>query len=332
MRELFSEFETNREPRARRMAIALAATCALHLTLAAAIIYVPALRSALEIASLFRNADYTNEDYDPTRVGERAQIIKLNDDKFQYPAGYFALLKSNFKIEEAKPAEVKPTPKPTPKPKPTPDASTQTAKNSKGNVANEGQAKGDSPAKPEDAEKIAEQAKVKKFLRINAKPFRDLLKEAAAKKDKGELDLSGTIQMTIEADRNEDGTLVNVVVTSSSGNPALKDIAKRTVSALSDSHALAVLEDAHHLKMFVRADQKTINVRAVTRVVSADRAAEMAKGYGALILVARLTRPPDEALIYKNTSVTSSGDEVTVKFEISREAAGQMLQKQIAKS
>lgn len=357
MAELFRDFEVNKTPRWRRMTCALAGTFALHIAFVAAILYVPSIQAALSLVGAFSGADYVSEDYERTQIRERAQIIKIGG-KFQYPEGYFNIFKHRAPdanlIAEARPKPTpKATPKPTPKPSPTPSpepspqlaqkdakAGDKTQQGANGNDKTQqgttlapSAASDDVQKQAAEADKVAERMKVKKFPPINSKPFKDLLARANEQKQRGELDLSGVIQMTIEADRNEDGTLSNVtMVGGSTSNAALKELAKEFVSALSASHALSVLEDAHHLRMNFRADSSSISVRATTKVASAARADEMAKGYGMLIFGARLTRPENEREVYRNTTVSANGDEVTVKFDMPRQTATQMIQKQLAKN
>ena len=90
MTELFENFEVNREPRWPIMSRLAVASLVLHAGLVAAAVYVPGVRSALNIAYMFSDARYVDEDYKRTEVGERAEIINLADEKFHYPEGYFA--------------------------------------------------------------------------------------------------------------------------------------------------------------------------------------------------------------------------------------------------
>src|SRR5215210_420381 len=91
MAELFENFEINREPRWPILARLAAASLVLHAVLVASAVYVPGVRSALNIAYLFSDARYVDQDYNRTMVGERAQVIDLAHEKFQYPEGYFSI-------------------------------------------------------------------------------------------------------------------------------------------------------------------------------------------------------------------------------------------------
>ena len=103
----------------------------LHAALVASAIYVPGVRSALNIAYMFSDAQYVDEDYNRTAVGERAQMIDLAHEKFQYPEGYFAtgetippdLLAAQIISMTPPPAPVYIPPKPSPQPSPTPSPS-----------------------------------------------------------------------------------------------------------------------------------------------------------------------------------------------------------------
>ena len=365
MAELFANFEINRTPRWPRLARLLAASCVVHLMLVAAAIYVPTVRRALHLASMFSNADYVDEDYATSEIRERAQIINPAG-KLYYPPGYF----SNDKTAPPPAAEVRPrptpappkprptpTPTPTPTPEPTPapsvspspDASPGVAQKNPtgteaaepgavasggGELSEEEQKAKDAKAGREGLDKLAAENKTKLPPKINAKPFKDLLAKGNAMKLKGDLDLSGAMQVTVEADRREDGTLTNMVLSgSNASNKALKELAKDLVQALSASHALAFLEGASHLRLTLSLDEKKISATVVTSVDSESRAADMARVYTAGIIYKRFEkRGVDEGAVWRNTSVSASGKKITVKFEMPRTTASTLLAKQVPPS
>ena len=364
MAELFANFEINRTPRWPRLARLLAASFVVHLILVAAAIYVPTVRRALHLASMFSNADYVYEDYATSEIRERAQIINLAG-KLYYPPGYFSTDKAApERIAEVRPrptpAPPKPRPTPTPTPEPTPeptpapsvspspDASPEVAQKnptgteaaepgavaSGGDLSEEEQKAKDAKAERDGLDKLAAQNKTKLPPKINAKPFKDLLAKGNAMKLKGDLDLSGAMQITVEADRNEDGTLTNMVLSGgNANNKALKELAKDLVQALSASHALAFLEGASHLRLTLSLDEKKISATVVTSVDSESRAADMARVYTAGIIYKRIEkRGVDEGAVWRNTSVSASGKKITVNFEMPRTTASTLLAKQVPPS
>lgn len=329
MAELFDTFLQTQEcaePRWRKRIAALAlGSLLLHASSLAAIFYVPAVRDALNVASLLAGAEYVDEQYRRIKL-ERATVVQILSERFQYPPGYFA--KPEPPTTRATPVAERPRPKPRPKARPTPTPTPQRNEPDAQQLA-------EAATSPEKAEQLLNQqaaaAQVKRPPRINKRPFVDLLAKAKNMADRGELTLDGTIVMTIEADRREDGTLENVRITSAqTTNRALYTLAEEFVQALSASRALAFLEGAKRLRMTLRLDQRMLSVRASTEVESAERAAEMARGYSGLLLIERMRkRGSDEALIWNSTSISSQGKLVLVRFEMPREVAGQIVAKQL---
>lgn len=364
MTELFANFEINRAPRWPRLLRAFAGAVALHSLLAALVVYVPTVRSVLHIAGMFSDTEYTDEDYTLAGIRERATMLKFPPrEKLYYPPGYFStnsplapVAPDAQIIEEARNVRPTPTPRPratpkptpSPAPSPTPDASA-TPEVAANKTESDQKATGEATASPtpadgsangfdkkteEEMNKLAEKTKVKRFPPVNVKPFKDLLAKSKTMLDKGELDLKGTITMTIEADRNDDGTLSNITVTKvSTENPKLKAIAVEFVQALGASRALAPLEGTRHITMAVESNPLRIGAVVTTLMDTPERASDMALGYGGMIALARLTkRGRDEGEIYNSTKVSANGREVRMSFGMSREAATKIITKQIPAS
>ncbi|HUQ30731.1 MAG TPA: hypothetical protein VM095_01370 [Pyrinomonadaceae bacterium] len=334
MAEIFADFEINKTPRAPRLLRLAGVSLILHALFFAAAVYVPVLREALHLANNFSGAEYVDEDYD--KVNIRDAVMIGGGEKFQYPPGYFT---DQFKypepqiIEQPTPVPTpRPTPVPTPKPSPSPSPSPVPSPSPSTANANGG---GTADGKTEDAadnslDKVAEQNKVKRPKTINKRPFVDLLVKYNELKDKGELDLSGPVEMTIEADRNPDGTLRNVTVTRKSGDPKLIQATKDFVAALSASGALDFLEGTDHLTLMLKLDSVAVSVSASTEAASDAEARQKATGYNALLFTgALLKRGRDEGTIMQNTKVTSSGKQITISFNLPRAAISDMLKKQI---
>src|SRR3712207_577427 len=68
----------------------LALSVVLHGVFFVAVAYVPSVRSLLFVAGTVSGFKIVSEDYDPTLVGQRATIVKLEPyEKLVYPADYF---------------------------------------------------------------------------------------------------------------------------------------------------------------------------------------------------------------------------------------------------
>jgi hypothetical protein len=163
---------------------------------------------------------------------------------------------------------------------------------------------------------------------INKKPLKDWLAKAKDAKEKNEIDLTGQIEMIIEADRDSDGKLINPVVIAKKGDPKLQDLVKEFVAALSDSRALASLKDIKHIRLTVNLNEKDVTVKVSSEVDSADRASQIAKGYSLLLIGGRYAKKGQtEEIIYKNTKISTNGKEVEVNFTMPRKEATDILTK-----
>lgn len=337
MAELFTDFEVNKTPRWRRLLRLAGVSFVLHTLFFAAIIYVPVLREAFHLGSRFSDAEYVDEDYEKINIREAVMIN--GGERFQYPPGYFTdqfnykdaqIIEQPTPVPTPRPTPI-PTPTPTPTPSPSPSPQTPASPATGGDATVAGATPEDGVAK--DLDKLAEENKVKRPKTINKRPFVDLLVKYNELKDKGELDLSETVEMTIEADRNDDGTLRNVVVVRKSGDPKLIEATKDFIAALSASGALDFLEGTDHLTMRLKLDAVAVSVSASTEVASDAEARQKALGFNALLAGgAYFKRGRDEGTIMSNTKVTASGKQITINFNLPRAAISDMLKKQIPAS
>ncbi len=359
MAELLANYEINSTPRWPRLMRFVVGSIIFHAIAVSAAIYVPAVRSALNLVNAFKDAGFISEDYskiDPRDV----QILNFNDPngRFHYPDGYFApnalfttdpaLIAAKLHPENYPEAQIvelykdKPTPKPTPTPRvnasptPTPTASASpvaaTAQNATPSNANA--AANPDKEKADALEKQAQQQYgVKAFPKINKKPFVDLLAEGNRMKNAGEIDLSKPIHLEIEADLNADGTLTNYKVVNGPSDKKLLDFALKFVNALSQSKALAALDGAQTLNLNLTADDKTVSAVASTQFETEQSAEEKAKGYNLLLVGGQLLKKEEPAAtIFKSTSVAAKGKQVFVNFRMPRTAAGDILKKQLPAS
>jgi hypothetical protein len=356
MAEIFHTHERlNRDTRTPRMLRTVGASLVAHALFLASVVYVPAVRDTFNLASTLSSLEFVEEDYTKTAIGERATMLNLADNKLYYPPGYFsqtALPSPDAPqlIEEVrpqptpfKPARIKPTP--TPDASPSPEATTEAAE---ALAKNEGAKTGDPQASPtasptpavaapqtaEEAERIAKEAGTEKFPPINTKPFTDLLKQGRQMRDAKEIDLSGTLELEVEADRQEDGRLANPVVTgAAASNPKLLQLAKDFISALSDSKLLASLKGTKHLKMRVKLDGQEVAVRVLTEMASESEATTMASGYNGLLFLGALSKKgKDEEALFKSVQVAAEANQIVLTFNMPRAKAGDLLTKLIKKN
>lgn len=332
---LFDDFEVNRQPFWPRIGKLLAGSAIFHSVLIACAVFIPPVRDALSIAAMFSGAGFVDRPYSKTHISDDAELIAMTGERFRYPDGYWALdqgmampTPTPLRFATTPPRVTPPPPSPVPTPlpvTPTPEVIASASPQS-------------SPAANEEDQKVQEtldraaaENGVKRPKEINTRPFKDLIIKARLMKERGELNLSGQIELSVEGDRDPDGKLRNVTVTDKRGDETLESVAKEFIAALSDSGVLDFLEGTRHLRLTAKIDDKNVEVMAATEVESEDRARQMEKGYSLLIVGGRIAkRGKDEEVYYNHTEVTSSGKEVQVKFSMPRSEMGQMLTKYTA--
>lgn len=366
MAELFANFEVNREQPWRTLLQLCGASFAFHMIVLGSLIYVPAVREALNIAALIGNTGFVDKPYEKTEI-EDVQMLSLADNKFHYPPGYFltdaqllalAQPQANtfppsvaFPRYRERPIST-PTPTPTPEasPSPTPNASPEGDLKAQGDTAKKASdADPKSSEDPEDIEKklqaIARENSVARPNEdeINTRPLKEWLARANDLKLKGGLDLTKELEITIAANLNSACRLTDAQVLQKSGDARLTDVAKDMVSAIGDSGMLSFLRDPKKVKdpatlgcdeiplqLTIKLDQDQITATVESQADSPERAAQMAKGYNGLLSVGQLVKQGhDEEAIYKNTRVSAEGKQIIVSFSMPRQTAGEMLQKQL---
>jgi hypothetical protein len=358
MTDLFLNFEINREPRWPFLARLVAGSFVLHLLFVASVFYVPGVRNALNLAGMFSGTEYVDADYNKTTIEDRATVIDLAQERFQYPEGYFSTGGGEPEvdpfagqvIEQAQavpqPMPEMPTPTPTPTPQPTPSASPSPQSTASppagtekaGEVAAE---KPESEGIEKDLDKIAAENKIVRPDEgaINKRPLKVWLARAYEMKVKGELDLSGVIELVIEAELDPSGKLNNPKVVQKTGDPKLIEVTKDFVAALSDSNALYFLkdpdfpQDSRQLRLTVKMDDTEVQAKVETEAKTPERARQLASGYNGLLFVGQLQKQgKDEEILYKNTKISADGKQVIVNFKMPRATAGAMLSKQVPAS
>ena len=336
---LFEKFEVNSDPFWPKISKLLGGSIIFHALLVLAIVLVPPVRDALSIALIF-SGGLVDRPYTKTQIENEGEITEITTEKFQYPEGYFAMdqvplptptptpvpviASAPFKPLPVPPSQLDPlaTPSPatspliarnaTPSPSPSPNAEDEAARQKA----------------EEELDKMAAENGVKRPKEINTRPFTDLLVNAKKLKDAKKLNLDGQIELTVEADRDEQGKLSNAKVTDKRGDKTLEAVALDFVAALSDSGVLDFLEGTKHLKVTVKMDNDNVEVVAATEVDTDDRARQLERTFGGMIVLGRIVKHgKDEEVYYNHTQVSSNQKEVSVKFAMPRAEMGAMLSK-----
>jgi hypothetical protein len=367
MAELFANAEINREPRWPILSKLAAASLALHAVLLASLIYIPAVRDTFNIAALLSDTGFTDKAYTKTEIGEDVQMLQLPAAKFRYPDGYFAtetqlLLAQAIQATPAAgpPITVDLTQTSTPSPSPTPEASPSptvapapgASPTSSPTVTTAENAKPETPKTSEEAEaelnKIAAENSVVRPSEneINTRPLKDWLARADNMRNRGELDLTAAVEITIAAKLSPECKLIDANVVQKTGDARLVDVAKEMVGAIGDSGMLSFLRDPKKVKdpkvltcdpmplqLTIKLDQTEISAKVETEADTPQRATEMASGYNGLLTVGQFARRgKDEEVLYRNTKVTSEDKKILVNFSMPRQTASEMLKKQLTKA
>ena len=352
MAELFDRFEINRAPRWPLMSRLVALSVVLHGLFLVAVVYVPAVRSMLYVASKVSGIQFVSEDYDRTLIGQRATIVRLEPhERLYYPPDYFGAPEVGettqldaMLVQQAAPPPPPPpmpvyrprrprvarTPAATPEPSPTPSPEAAQATPT---PAPEAMTEDEKKAEAE-LDRIAKEAGVKRPPRPNTLPFEELAQEGKKLFDEGKLNLDSAIEVTAAAPLNPDGTLGEPVdlkwVTASDENTAR--LAQKLLTALSQSKIFLLLEGAKQVKLGLKLDQQNISVRVAGELPSDTQATQFATGYGILLAAARSNKKgTKEGELYDNLKLDSSGKDFVMTFEMPKEAAGKMIQEMLAK-
>jgi len=340
---LFEKFEVNAQPFWPKILRLLGASVIFHVILVAAVVFIPPVRDALSLAVLFSDAGFVDRPYSKTQIENEGDITEITTEKFHYPEGYFAMDQMPFPsptptpmVAYAPPFHPQPQvaqldPFATPSPSPSPTSSPQVAANVTPTPTPSAEEEETRKKAEAELDRMAAESGVKRPKEINTRPFKDLLADAKKKKDKGELKLDGQIELTVEADRDAEGKLTNAKVTDKRGDKALERIALDFVAALSDSGVLDFLEGTKHLKLTVKMDNDNVEVVAATEVESEDRARQLERTFGGMIVLGRIVKHgKDEEVYYNHTQVSSKEKEVSVRFTMPRADMGAMLTKYTA--
>lgn len=353
MRELFQDFEINHSPWWERVWRIVAGSVVLHIIFVAIVLYVPAVRDALNIASVFASAEYVDRDYDKTIIRDDVTMLDMRE-RFEYPPGYFQtgappemplIVEQVTPIATTPPMTIRPPkmmPQPTPVPTPATSAS-PTASPAVGQTGNTNQsAVAQASPTPEDVNKQIDRLAAENNVQrpnedlINKRPLQEWLARQNDLKNKGQLDLSQTVELTIEADLEPSGKLLNAKVAQKTGDPRLIEAAKELVAAISDSNALSFLKDpkfpneTKRLRITVKMDQTEVMAQVESEVPTTERAKQLASVYQGFLLLGQVQKKgKDEEVIYKSTKISANGKQIVVSFKLPRPTAEVMIKKQI---
>ena len=167
--------------------------------------------------------------------------------------------------------------------------------------------------------------------KVSMAPLRAFLVRSKRLTEQGKLDISKPRTITVEGDRQDDGTLTNVQITGgSSSDPNFRRAAQDFVTALNESRALQLLETVSRVRMTFGLDASRFTVESTHDTPSEARAAEMARGYRVMVNVGRMAkRGTDEGALLNGLKISSNGKQLLMNLDMPREQMGNILHRQI---
>jgi hypothetical protein len=178
------------------------------------------------------------------------------------------------------------------------------------------------PAVEEDVEKLSKQTGVRPPV-IDVQPLRDVLAEAGELIEQGRLGPNSRVDVTAKGERNDDGSLKAETVEfnwTTGSDEVAASLAERFVAALSRSKLFSVLEGAKEVSVRVSLGEKNALFTVAADVPSAERAAQLARGYGGMLLIAsRGKEGTREGELYKSVKVSSEGRRFAFTFDMPKE-------------
>jgi hypothetical protein len=354
MPELFANFEVNKVPRWPTLLQLTGGSVLLHLALLWLVIYVPALRDALNVAALIANTRFVDKAYNRTEIS--GDVTLLSTEKFHYPEGYFALdnqlsaeqltagntrpdpfaakIISRASSSKDVEPEASPSPSLSPSPSPLPTASVATPTTD--------EADRNKKLTPEEAQTKLEKTAAENNLelpeetQLNRQVLKDFAKYAEDQKKAGKLDLDKPFEVVIEAELDNNAKLVNPRFTKKSGDENLVDLFARMVAALNDSGFLVYLKPISKdnpnatVKFTIKQGETEVLASVESEASSSDSARVLAKALNAALVFGAGSRAgKDEEVLMRNTNATPDGKKVVVNFSMPRQNLVDMIKKQM---
>jgi hypothetical protein len=362
MARLFANFEVNREPRWPTLSKLLAGSLAAHALALACVLFIPGVRDAFNLAALIADTKFVDRPYEKTEIGDDVQLVELTNNKFHYPAGYFALvgqagaltplpaLAPQFIAQAQPPPAVQPelAPSPSPSPIATPSPSPVITASPLPAVA---QAKlSPSPTPAQSPTMTADEAQTEldktaarnnldlpKENEINKQAMRDFATYALNLKNQGKLDLNKPFEIVIEAELDQDSKLKNAKFTKKAGDPNLVDLFGHMISALNDSGFLVYLKPVDKdnpgskVVFTIKQGESEVLATVESEASSVDSARMLAKGFNLLLSIGANSRAgKSEEVLLRSTSAAPIGKKIVFNFTMPRQAVVDLLKKQLA--
>jgi hypothetical protein len=173
-------------------------------------------------------------------------------------------------------------------------------------------------------------AAVRRPPEINVKPFEDIALEGKKLVEQGRLGPDSTLDLSVTAELNDDGTLKpeTVKIDGAASDDSVDVLARQFVRALSQSKVFGILseEGAKAVRLTLRLDRQNAFFEAASEMPSEDEAARMARGYDVLSHVASVTkRGTSEGELYNAIKFSNDGRQFIMTFEMPKDAAAKII-------
>lgn len=167
---------------------------------------------------------------------------------------------------------------------------------------------------------------------IDSKPLAEVAREGRRLFEEGRVGPEATLDVTLTAGRNEDGTLdLAAAQFSGSGDETLLALARRFFVAVSQSRVLSVLDGAKGVSLGLGLDRQSASLRVTSELPSEGDAAKYAAGLGAMMAVGRRAKQgTPEGALYEHVSFASDGKVFKMSFEMPRGEAGRAVAELLA--
>jgi hypothetical protein len=186
-----------------------------------------------------------------------------------------------------------------------------------------------------EADGVAVENGIKRPPVINTMPFEDFALSSKKLIEQGKLDATTTVEVSVVAERNDDGTLKPETVQFtwvSSNDETVTTLAHQLVTAVSQSRMFSVLEGAKRVRMALKLDRQNVSIRMSVEMASEELAQRYAISYETLLSVARRTKEGmPEGELYKSMKFHNDDRQFVMTFEMPTQALYKIISDALAK-
>ena len=175
-----------------------------------------------------------------------------------------------------------------------------------------------------------ERAGVRVPARVNARAFKEFLAHVQALHASGQIKFDRAQEITITGEPRPDGTLENVSILSSPSQRRLDQLGFEFVRLVNEQRALTMLNDVERMRMHLRLDRAQVFLTVANEFASVARARQTEQSWNTLLTLGRFAKAGrPEGTILNQMRLSSSGKQLVMSLNMSRQALGNLLLKQV---